>query len=674
MRWAFACVLIAWSLAAALDAARDWVARTELPDLLTETSVEVLDRGGTLLRAYPVEDGRWRLDVGLRDVDPGYIALLLRYEDKRFRSHAGVDLQAMARAVWQSLSAGRVVSGGSTLTMQVARLLENSGTGRLAGKLRQVRLALALEQRLSKDEILTLYLLHAPFGGNLEGVRAATLAYFGKEPGRLTPAEAALLVALPQAPEARRPDVYPERARAARDRVLARMAEARVLEREDVVAARHAPLPEARRALPQDAPHLADRAVSDAPLAQTHHLTLDGQLQRALTRLARDVAEEAGRGLAVAIVAADHQTGEVRASVGASVYGNAQPGGFLDLTRAARSPGSTLKPFVYGLAFDRGMLHPETLIDDRPVDFDGYAPQNFDGVFRGQLPVADALRLSLNTPVVQVAEALGPAHLMSFLERSGAEPRLPSGQAGLAVVLGGVGLSLHDLTRAYGTLARGGKAVPWHWCQGAEVKPEARLMTRRSAWQVAHILAETPPPTGARPLRIAYKTGTSYGHRDTWAVGFDGRHVVGVWIGRPDGTAVPGVFGAELAAPVVFAAFEQISTEITPLPPPPPETLLVGHDRLPDHLKRFGRAAVDSAAPRLAFPPDGAQVALREGVLTVKVRGGAAPYVWLAEGAVASTRTEAREHDLTGLGPGWTTLAVVDAAGRAARVEVEILP
>ena len=236
--------------AASRDALDHWVARTEMPPLISETSVEVRDRNGALLRAYTVENGRWRLGVRLVDVDPRFIAMLIAYEDRRFYSHSGVDARALLRAAVQAAWNRRIISGGSTLTMQVARLLEDSGTGKWAGKLRQLRLALALERRLSKVDILTLYLIHAPYGGNIEGIRAATLAYFGKEPRRLTPAEAALLVAIPQSPSARRPDRNPRTARAARERVLARLSLAGVLSQDTVEAALSETVPREKRAFP----------------------------------------------------------------------------------------------------------------------------------------------------------------------------------------------------------------------------------------------------------------------------------------------------------------------------------------------------------------------------------------------------------------------------------------
>lgn len=670
MRWLLALLLILWSGALARDRLDRWVEATEVPPLVVETSAEVRDRNGALLRAYTVADGRWRLRSGVAAVDPLYLRMLTGYEDRRFATHAGVDPRAMARAAWQSLRAGRIVSGGSTLTMQVARLLEESGTGAWSGKLRQVRLALALERRLSKAQILDLYLHLAPMGGNLEGVRAATLSYFGKEPGRLTPAEAALLVALPQSPEARRPDRAPLAAVAARDRVLDRMVRYGVLSAAEARAARADTGPRLRRAFPALAPHLTDRALAEDPDAPVQSLTLDAGLQASLEDLARRVLRGRSDRLSIALVVADHRSGEILASVGSAGMGD-RGQGFVDMTRALRSPGSTLKPLVYGLAFDQGLAHPETLIQDRPMDFDGYAPQNFDGVFRGEVRVADALRLSLNLPAVQLTEAIGPQNLMAALRRAGTHPDL-AGQPGLAVALGGLGMTLHDLTQLYAALAHGGEARALRWRAGAGEAP-VRLMSRAAAWQVGHILAGLAPPPGAPAQRLAYKTGTSYGHRDAWAIGYDGAHVIGVWMGRPDGTPVPGAFGGDLAAPVLFEAFGRLKPVLDTPPPPPPETLLVGASRLPEPLKRFRPlgSLEDETRPQVAFPPDGAVLAFG-GALPAKVRDGTAPFTWLANGRPLSTAQRGREVLLHDLGRGYTELAVIDAAGRSARVRITL--
>ncbi|RMD91730.1 MAG: penicillin-binding protein 1C, partial [Alphaproteobacteria bacterium] len=395
--------LMLWAAALARDALDAWIAATDLPPLAVETSPELRDREGRLLRAFTVGEGRWRLATRLEGVDPGYLAMLIAYEDRRFWQHRGVDWRALARAAVQAVMAGRIVSGGSTLTMQLARLLEEGPTGSLAGKLRQMRVALALERQVPKHEILELYLNLAPFGGNLEGVRAASLAWFGKEPARLTPAEAALLVALPQSPERRRPDRHAAAARAARDRVLADMQASGVIDAGTAAAARREPVPTHRRPFPALAPHLTARLVAGRPDARLHRTTLDAGLQARLEALAARAAREAGERLSVAIMVADHRTGEILASVGSAGYTDAARQGYVDMTRALRSPGSTLKPLVYGLAFDQGLAHPDTLIEDRPVAFGAYAPENFDGRYHGTLRLRDALIQSLNIPAVMLA-------------------------------------------------------------------------------------------------------------------------------------------------------------------------------------------------------------------------------------------------------------------------------
>ena len=662
-----------WLAAFARDRVDGWIDATVLPPLVVETSVEVLDRHEELLRVYTVADGRWRLHLG--PVDAGYLALLVAYEDKRFYDHAGVDLRAVARAMAQAVWNGRVVSGGSTLTMQVARLLEESGTGAWAGKLRQARVAMALERRLSKAEILQLYLHLAPYGGNLEGVRAASLSYFGKEPRLLTPAEAALLVAIPQSPEARRPDRSAEAASDARDRVLARALSDGIYDADQVVAARTEPVPVARKPFAALAPHLADRALRDAPGVGVHRLSVDRALQRSLEALAADVVARQGERLQVAMVVADHGSGQILASVGSAGFVSARAG-YIDMTTSLRSPGSTLKPLIYGLSFDEGLAHPETLIEDVPSDFGGYRPQNFDRTYHGTVRIREALQMSLNIPVVALTDALGPAKLMAAMDRAGVRFALPGGQAGLAVALGGVGVTLQDMVQLYAAIARGGVSRPLTYRMEGETAEGQRVLGASAAWAVGDILAGLAPPPGAPENRLAYKTGTSYGHRDAWAIGFDGQHVIGVWMGRPDGTPVPGAFGAELAAPVLFQAFARVKPQLTPQPPAPPSMLLVSNAQLPQPLQKFrSRSAAFEAgkdAPAVAFPPDGAEVELLPDGLLVRVEGGKAPFTWMADGVPVAVTQRGRSAMLADLGRGFITLSVIDAEGRSARAKVRL--
>lgn len=675
-RWIFLLSVSLWLAAFGRDRFDQWIDDTVLPPVVVETSIEVLDRDGDLLRAYTVADGRWRLALPPDKVDPVYLRMLMAYEDKRFRDHSGVDMRSMGRAVLQAIWNGRVISGGSTLTMQVARLLEEGTTGQVGGKLRQMRVALALERRLSKDQILQLYLHLAPFGGNLEGVRAASISYFGKEPRRLTPAEAALLVAIPQSPESRRPDRAADRAEAARNRVLARAVEEGVIDADEAKAARREDVPGLRKPFPALAPHLADRAKADLPTVLVHHLTLDGDLQKTLEALALEAVEGRGERLQVAILVADHASGEILASVGSAGYQADLRQGFVDMTTALRSPGSTLKPLVYALAFDEGLGHPETMIDDRPMSFGAYAPQNFDKLYLGTIRMREALQLSRNIPVVALTEAMGPARLISAMQKAGMQPVFPGDQPGLAIALGGVGVTLTDMVQLYATLARGGVVRPLSWRLDADGAEGQRVVSEIAAWQVGDILAGLAPPPGAPGNRLAYKTGTSYGHRDAWAIGYDGRHVVGVWMGRADGTPVPGAFGADVAAPVLFQAFNRLKGKLDPQPAAPASTLLLANAELPQPLQRFrSRLAVFEGAadaPAVAFPPDGAEVELLAAGLKVKVAGGTAPFTWLADGVPVVVGLDAREAMLAMPGAGFVTLSVIDAEGRSDRVQVQV--
>ena len=674
-----------WLAAAASGAVSGLLAVYGPPPLGRDLDVSrvVLDRNGALLRAYLTSEGRWRLAATRTDVDPRYLEALLAYEDKRFPSHRGLDPLALGRAAYQLVSQGHIVSGGSTLTMQVARLLEPRRERSLDAKIRQALRAVQLEAALSKDEILALYLTLAPYGGNLEGARAASLAYFGKEPRRLTLGQAALLVALPQAPEARRPDRFPQAAKRARDRVLDRIAGNGAYSDEEIARAKQEEVPKGREPMPLLAPHAADQAISSAPQERILKLTIDRRLQKILERLARDRAHVLGADMSVAMVAIDNATGEVLARVASPDYFDERRAGQVDLTQALRSPGSTLKPFIYGLGFEDGLIHPETLIDDRPVRYAGYAPENFDMTFQGTVTVRRALQLSLNVPAVAVLDAVGPSRLAARLGEAGASLVLPRREApGLALGLGGIGIRLTDLTMLYAGLARQGTVAPLIERFGATPLPPRRLIEPAAAWSVANVLIGTPPPENAPGGRIAFKTGTSYGYRDAWAVGFDGRRTVGVWVGRPDGAPVAGLTGRTAAAPILFDAFARSGDGLQPLPPPPKGALIASTAKLPPPLRRFQSAAhageVASAKVRIVFQPNGASLELSgsEGdapdPIAIKIAGGTPPLNVLLNGMPLPAKKSARTLFFAPDGPGFVRLTVTDATGAADSVVVRL--
>jgi penicillin-binding protein 1C len=645
-----------------------------------ETSHIVLDREGRLLRAYATGEGRWRLPVATKDVDPRFIRMLFAYEDKRFYDHFGVDPMAMVRAASQFAGSGHIISGGSTITMQVARLLEAREHRNLAAKLRQMMRALELEHVLSKDDVLSLYLTLAPYGGNLEGVRAASLAYFGKEPRRLSLGEAALLVALPQSPELRRPDRYPKNARAARDRVLDRVVAAGAVPRDEIARAKLEILPTARKALPVLAPHAADQVVTAEPTIRIHKLTIDAYLQKTLEDLARARAHSLGQNISVAIMAVDNASGEVRARVASADYFDTRRAGQVDMTNALRSPGSTLKPFIYGLGFEDGLLHPETMIDDRPVRYGSYTPENFDLTFQGTVTVRRALQLSLNVPAIAVLDKLGVNRLSARLTQAGAALVLPKGEApGLAMGLGGVGVKLSDLVMLYAGLARQGLAIPLTEREGAPASSPRRLLEPVAAWYVGNILIGAPPPDNAPPGRIAFKTGTSYGFRDAWAVGFDGRMTFGVWVGRPDGAPVPGLVGRTDAAPILFDAFARTGLASSPLLRAPKGALFANTSKLPPPLQRFAAGSglgLASEPPRIMYPPNGANLEVPDGQagepVALKIAGGVSPLTIMVNGVPLVSQGGRRTLFFQPDGPGFVRLTVMDARGAADSVTVRV--
>jgi penicillin-binding protein 1C len=642
-----------------------------------QISPEVEDAEGHLLRGFPTPQGSWRFAARLGEISPLYLDMLVAYEDNRFYSHVGVDPLAAARAAWHLVRHGRVVSGASTISMQTARLLEaNSHT--IGGKLRQVAKAIALEREHTKNEILELYLTLTPFGGNLEGVRAASFAYFGKEPRRLSAAEAALLVALPQAPRLR-PDRFPEAARNARDRVLQRLATRGKLDAQVAAAAMREPIPTERRAMPAHAPHLARAWLSEARAVGHLRSTVDGTLQRRIEGIVANERTALDPAANLAILVVRNADAAVVAHIGSADFGDLERAGEVDFSRAARSPGSALKPFVYGLAFETLLVHPDTVVLDGPARYGRYTPTNFEGEYVGLTTVRDALLHSLNTTAVAILDAVGPERLVARFRVAGVALHLsePDSQAGPAIAVGSCGITLEDLVTLYAAFADRGLVRPLRFRSDTAAAPGTRLFSADAAWAVADILASARRPAGPAPdqaeirRRVAYKTGTSAGYRDAWSVGFDAAHTVGVWVGRPDAAAMPGRFGRVTAAPLLFRVFDLLPEPLAdPAGPPPPGTPLAVRGNLPPRLARFEPRSMERGIPIIDTPADAAEMAVTASGIALRGRGGHPPYRWYIDGRPLGPPADTIEALWHPDGRGSTRLELVDGEGRSAAITV----
>lgn len=531
--------------------------RLPAPDTISSV---VLARDGTPLRAFADSDGVWRHQTSAARVSPLYLEALFGYEDRWFWKHPGVNPWALLRGLVGGMAHGRIVSGGSTLTMQVARSISPI-PHTFGGKFVQIFRALQLEAHLSKAQILDLYLNHAPFGGPIEGVEAASWAYLGKPPGRLSHAEAALLVVLPQSPSRLRPDRHPEAARIARDKVLTRLRDEGLWTDAQVRDAAMEPVVARSLRSPLDAALLAERLHERQPGARRIVTTIDASLQRAIEDRVGAYLDRLPPRTSVAVLAVENATMETRVYVGTAAFADPKRLGHVDMVRAQRSPGSTLKPFLYGLAFDDGLVGSGSLLVDAPQDFGGYRPGNFDEAFHGPVSVAEALQRSLNVPAVDVLDHVGPNRFVARLANGGVDLRLPDGaRPNLSIILGGTSTRLESLVGAYTAFANGGIADTPRYTEADPRRPR-RLLSPGAAWIVRDILAsntasaEGAPLEGATNTRapLAWKTGTSYGYRDAWALGVNDTWTIGVWVGRPDGTPSPGQYGAVTALPLLFA-------------------------------------------------------------------------------------------------------------------------
>jgi penicillin-binding protein 1C len=631
----------------------------------------VLASNGTALRTYLTPDGMVRLRSSVTSVNPAYLQLLIAYEDQRFFLHTGVDAAAVLRAAGQALHDGHIVSGGSTLTMQVVRLLEPRPRT-VGAKLVEMVRALQLESRYSKTEILNMYLTLAPMGGNLEGVSAASKSYFNKNPHKITLSEAATLIALPQSPTRLRKN--PAALTRARNKILA-IASARTdMPAADVQAALRTRVRLRDVALTFSAPLLADRLMKQSG-QHTISSTIDAQLQAGLERKTTAWSRTIDPQASLAILVVERKTRAVKAYIGSARFTAAARAGQVDAVTAVRSPGSALKPFIYARAFDDGLAHPMTLVDDVETRFGVYAPANFEDQYHGRVTLADALRLSLNVPAVLLLDQIGPVNFTEQMRAHGLPLHLPKGaKPGLPIALGGVGVTLEDMAAAYAALGDDGVIRPLVFMPATEKPPVRETFAGDQArrW-TADILRGAPPPDGvpaasAATRAISLKTGTSYGYRDAWAFGFDARHVVAVWTGRPDGTPSPGRFGVNTAAPILFDVFDL--TGVRPRTGAP--DIGMGTPLAP-RLAALGPGNSPQRAFKIAYPIDGSALPYIPGKgLPLEVRGGKAPYLWIANGTAVGEARPGQSVMWVPDGPGFHSLTVVDATGRSAAARIRI--
>lgn len=581
-----------------------------LPERLAVVDSTVVEyRDGTPAHVFLSPDEKWRMGRPLAKIDPAYLVALIRLEDKRFRSHLGVDPIAILRSTTINLRRGRVVTGASTITMQLARLLEPRPRT-LRSKLIEAFRAFQLELNFSKDEVLEHYLRFVPYGRNVEGIEAASWAYFGHSAEALTPAEIATLLAVPQGPTSRHPRADHEGVlRRARDEIGARLLADGVLPtgrggRRSTDAAVLAdieatPVPTGFRRFPREASHLANWLRARFP----HRLRIRTTIDRGLQRLAERTVGGAAARLARqgihngAAVVVDHRTGEARALVGA--LDAAAPGGQIPAFASVRSSGSTLKPVIYALAIDRGLALPEFLVEDAPARFGQWAPSNYDGRYEGLVRLEAALSRSLNLPFVHLLRRLGLETLLGALRAMDARHLVDRpGYYGLSAALGAIEISLLELTGMYATLARGGSHRPLIVTPSAVGAP-VTIYSPGAAWLTRRALKGKGRPDFPRqrqlaglPRQIHWKTGTSTGHRDAWAVGSGPHYTAGVWLGNLDNTPSKALVGAEAAGPILFDLLEGIADPLDlSFDDPRPD------DLVPVELCAFSGYPVNDACP-----------------------------------------------------------------------------
>ncbi len=634
---------------------------------------------GSLLAYTPTVEGRLRFLSEPSRVDPLLVKLLLLAEDERFYAHPGVDVWAIGRAIWSNLRAGQRISGASTLDMQCIRLLDRRART-YKNKIIEALLALKLRHTLGAAGVLRLYLSLAPMGSRLEGVRAGSLAWFGREPQTLTPAQAALLTVLPRAPELLRPDRHLKRAHYYVAQLLKQAQQAGLLSPAAAKAALHETLPTVMRPIAQPGFYLKARLPS---VPQEYRSSIDPQLQaKLLTQAARFNRSARSADEDLAIVVIDDVTHQVVGYLG----GRDMTLNEVDLASAVRSPGSALKPFAYAMAIEARKLHPLSLISDDRAGFNTYQPRNFDGSFSGFISAKEALLRSLNVPAVKILQAVGPDTFFTRLNQGKARVHLPEGAAAtLPLILGGCGISLFDLSALYSMLNTQGLLFEPSLSATATSQDSIRLLSASAAAQVWAMLQDSPPPAGFifDLGRFAYKTGTSHNYADALAIGSCRRYTVGIWIGRRSGQSNYPVNGRSHAAPLLFALLQDLADK-APLPgnapltttlvqklrpsPPPPFLQFFDHK----DKARFRAASLGSPVAselQFIFPQSGMQLlALPNQAICVEASGGTPPYLLYVNDKLSDNLSFT-----PAAVPGFYRLTLLDQKGTTVTVDVKLI-
>ncbi len=587
---------------------------------LHHISPQILDRQGTHLAVYTVDDGLWRFHTPREDIDPRFIQALLAVEDERFWHHSGIDPLSILRAIRTLIRSGEAKSGASTLTMQLVRQIEPRKRV-MSSKIIESFRALQYDLILSKTEILEHYLTHISYGGNIQGLSAASAIYFGKTPAHLTWSEIAALIALPQAPASRRPRINDQSAlMSGRNKVLTRLVRQKIITEKQAQEAQQEPLNILFKSLPRSRDAALTKLSLTTGKSRPIQTSIDRQMQTRLDQKTLAYSKDWPQYLNGSALVINNPSHEIRAIRSAVRPDN--DGGWIDLTTIKRSPGSTLKPFIYGLAMDEGLIDSATVLPDRPLAFDGYQPENFNRHYHGDVRVHEALRHSLNIPAVAVMQQLGAPRFEAVIENAGAEFQRSTAaheKAGLAIALGGGAISPRDLALLYKSLANSGVSTPLKIIKGGLVDEKKTVLSSKASDEITQILRFAPSPNGrvphwlkTRAHGVAYKTGTSYGFRDAWAVGYTPEWTVVVWIGRPDGGAMPGQTGRNMAAPLMFDIFESL----------PGQNIGTGYrkDKVPAKgLTKLIKTQPQETGPKFEFPQDGATVFVRSRTKGVQI-------------------------------------------------------